>query len=98
MKNRGALLQFEIDRERWDSSKASFHSENSFEVDHPMDRIYAMAKTAACDTIFRGGTFVLVVGKKKITMVQRPDADDFDGNGDGADEDICPPQPEAGRT
>lgn len=73
---RGAVLQFEIDRERWRASTPSFHAAN-YAGETPMERMYAMAKTAACDTIYRGGTFVLVVTDKKITMVQRPDAEDI---------------------
>jgi hypothetical protein len=72
-----AILQFEVDRARWSDTKGtSFQSENDF-VASPMARLYAMAKTAACDTLFRGGTFVLVVSPTKITMVQRPDAEDL---------------------
>ncbi len=38
------------------------------------NRIYNIAKTAVCDTIHNGGTFVIVVGDGKITMVQRTEA------------------------
>lgn len=76
-KTRGAVLQFEIDRERWKDSAPSFFSENEFTTKNPIDRIYAMAKTAVCDTIHRGGTFVLVASPSKITMIQRPDAEEI---------------------
>lgn len=73
--DRGAVLQFEIDRKRF-ANKDTFCSDSSI-GESPSGRIYAMAKTAACDTIFRGGTFVLVVTPDKITMVQRPDAEEI---------------------
>lgn len=69
---RGAVLQMEFDIARL-TKTTSFHAGAYGEK--PWDRIYAIAKTAACDTIANGGTFVLVVGGGKITMVQRPDAD-----------------------
>jgi hypothetical protein len=72
---RGAVMQFEVDRERLALSVESFHKSGFDEK--PIDRIYNIAKTAACDTIFRGGTFVLVVTPDKITMIQRPDAEDI---------------------
>lgn len=75
-KDRGAVLQFEIDRGRWAETKGTTFSGN-FASETPMDRLYAMAKSAACDTIFRGGTFVLVVSATKITMIQRPEAEDI---------------------
>lgn len=70
--DRGALLQFECDRTRVSkySSKPGLES--------PNDRIYHLAHCAAWDTIQNGGTFVLVVTPEKITMVQRPEADDLD--------------------
>lgn len=74
---RGAVLQFEIDRERCVATKGTtFQLSNGFQ-EGPMDRVYAIAKTACCDTIFRGGTFVLVVTPDKITMIQRPDAEEI---------------------
>lgn len=70
----GAVLQFEIDRKRW-AETSSFNTAAYGEK--PYDRLYAMAKTAVCDTIHMGGTFVLVATPDKITMVQRPDAEDL---------------------
>lgn len=70
-----ALLQFEIDRKRWKGTAESFSGMNS--SDGPMQRLYHMAKTAACDTLYRGGTFVLVVTDDKVTMVQRDDTEDL---------------------
>lgn len=71
---RGAVLQFEIDRKRF-LDKESFIS--SGHDDSPQKRLYAIAKTAVTDTIWKGGTFVLVVTPDKVTMVQRPDAEDL---------------------
>lgn len=74
---RGAVMQFEIDIERWKATnKTTFQLSNGIS-ETPMQRIYALAKTAASDVIYRGGTFVLVVTNTKITMVQRPDAEEI---------------------
>jgi hypothetical protein len=70
---RGAVLQFEIDRKRWIDTE-SFHGGYK---ETAAERLYAMAKTAVCDTIHLGGTFVLVATPNKITMVQRPDAEEL---------------------
>ncbi len=73
---RGAVLQFEIDRKRWKDTSEMFHRDPAYgNKETPMDRFYYMAKTAVCDTIYNGGTFVLVATDDKITMVQRPDAE-----------------------
>lgn len=40
-------------------------------------RLRYIARTALNDTIRHGGTFVLVAGPDKITMVQRPDAEEI---------------------
>lgn len=72
--DRGAVLQFEADKKRLSASGDTFHGAYN---EKPWDRIYNMAKTAACDTVRNGGTFVLVVSADKITMVQRPDAEEL---------------------
>lgn len=79
MSDRGAVLQIEIDRNRWDSIAGRDYSANTC-GEQPHERIYHLAKTAAADTIRNGGTFVLVVTAEKITMVQRPDAEDLDAS------------------
>lgn len=72
-----AVLQFEIDRARWlGTDEADISSKFSFET--MKDRLHHIARTAISDTITNGGTFVFVVSPKKITMVQRTDAEDFD--------------------
>ena len=67
-----AVLQFEIDTKRFTETK-TFNATNFGET--PWQRLYAIAKTAACDTLENGGTFVLVVTAEKITMVQRSEAE-----------------------
>ena len=70
-----AVFQFEIDRVRWlGTAKGDISSEITFETMN--DRLHHIARTAIADTITNGGTFVFVVSPKKITMVQRTDADD----------------------
>lgn len=71
-KDRGAVLQFEMDRARL----KDFSTVPG--IEKPSDRIYHMAHAAAWDTIKNGGTFVLVVSPGKITMIQRPEAEDLD--------------------
>ena len=73
-----AVLQFEIDRKRWAGLKADgVFNVASVVGETPYDRLYAMAKTAVCDTIRNNGTFVLVATPDKITMVQRTTTEDF---------------------
>lgn len=77
MNDRGAVLQIEIDRKRWCGVADRDYSANTVgEKAH--ERLVHLAKTAAADTIRNGGTFVLVVSADKVTMVQRPDAEDID--------------------
>lgn len=71
MTTRGAILQFEVDVAR----VKDFDS--AIGLERPFHRIYNIAQGAAWDTIKNGGTFVLVVTTKKITMVQRPDAEEI---------------------
>lgn len=72
-----AVLQFEIDRERWLGVADQDIATNG--ISEPqIKRLHHIARTAISDTIRNGGTFVLVAGKKKITMVQRADADEIE--------------------
>lgn len=66
----GAVLQFEIDRRRW--NRLSIPGETS------EGALSRLASGAAIDTIKHGGTFVLVATPDKITMVQRPEADAYE--------------------
>jgi hypothetical protein len=75
--DRGAVLQFEIDRKRW-LSVAGVDIASKYSDEKQFDRLHYIARTAISDTIRNGGTFVLVASADKITMVQRPDAEDFD--------------------
>lgn len=76
---RGSVLQFEVDTKRFVQTEqdGSFHQGSKAYGSNstPWNRLYAMAKTAVCDTIVNGGTFVLVMDKGKLTMIQRPDAE-----------------------
>lgn len=76
--SRGAVLQLEIDLGRWAETRC--FSESGY-GDTPHKRLYAIAKTAVCDTIHQGGTFVLVADQSAgtVTMVQRPDAEEITG-------------------
>jgi len=74
--DRGAVLQFEAD---WQRVK-DYSTQPGLEK--PKDRIYHLAHCAAWDTLQHGGTFVLVVGNGKVTMIQRPDAENIEDAGD----------------
>ena len=71
-----AILQFEIDTRRFAETKAGGSFIGMYD-ETPWGRIYNIAKTAVCDTIKNGGTFALVAGDGKITMVQRTDAEEL---------------------
>lgn len=73
--DRGAVLQFEFDRKRVVAmSKTAWHHEHVTANQTAHDVIRA----ALQDVFDNGGTLVCVVGPKKITVVQRPDAEDLD--------------------
>lgn len=71
----GAVLQFEIDRKRW-AETDTVHRSGGY-ADTPDRRLETIAKLAVGDTLRSGGTFVLVVTADKITMVQRPEAEEL---------------------
>ena len=72
--DRGAVLQFEFDRRRIVamSSKTTRYKEETVNI-HAHDVI----RGALQDVFDNGGTLVVVVSDKKITVVQRPDAADI---------------------
>src|SRR3989304_3923792 len=75
-----AVLQFEIDRKRWKATAANDFAKHTSNSDEgPVARLKYIARTAINDVIRNGGTFVLVAGPDKITMVQRTDAETFCG-------------------
>lgn len=73
---RGAVIQFEIDRKRWNSTAGTTFQQSTF-GETAAGRLYAVARTAVTDTLSHGGTFVLVATPDKVTMVQRPDAEEI---------------------
>jgi hypothetical protein len=70
-----AVLQFEIDRKRLNGFVNFRDGAHSFT---PIDQIKHLARIALVDTFDNGGTFVMVVGQDKITIVQRMDTEEFD--------------------
>lgn len=71
-----AILQFEIDKKRLrgfanvaDTQYSGYRT--------PVQYIYQLATTALLDTFDNGGTFVMVVSKEKITIVQRAEAENI---------------------
>ena len=67
-----ALLQFEVDKSRM-IKYANIDGHRT-----PAQYVFKLATTALLDTFDNGGTFVMVVSKEKITIVQRSDAADMD--------------------
>lgn len=72
--DRGAVLQFEIDRRRWLGTNPHDMA-GKYSSETMPERLEYIARTAISDTLRHGGTFVMVVADDKITMVQRPDAE-----------------------
>lgn len=68
-----AVLQFEIDRER----VAAYPRDSSATEGSPEWKYRRLLEAAMYDTLRNGGTFVLVVGPKKITAIQRTVAEDI---------------------
>jgi hypothetical protein len=66
-----AVLQMEIDLTRWIDTKDFFSAKYHGET--PWDRLYAIAKTAACDTLTQGGSLVIIRSGDIVTLVQRPE-------------------------
>lgn len=70
-----AILQFEIDRKRVGSYPDDPNSMSTYKgIDY---RVWSIIQSAASDTYQNGGTFVLVATADKITVVQRPDAEEI---------------------
>jgi len=76
-KARGSVLQFEVDRKRWTEVNENDISRTPGTMETQTLRLRFIARTAVNDVIRNGGTFVLVVTEDKITMVQRPDAEEI---------------------
>lgn len=70
---RGAVLQFEFDRNRVGNMSLTTGYDKVTVNSHAHDVI----RGALHDTIHHGGTFVCVVAPDKITVVQRPDAEEI---------------------
>jgi hypothetical protein len=78
MSKPAAILQFEIDRKRWNGvAENDFSKHANYTDEGPAARLKYIARTAINDTIRNGGTFVLVASADKITMIQRPDAEEL---------------------
>lgn len=70
-----AVLQMEIDTRRWCATDHNGDFEGSA-LESPSKYLRNIAKTAVCDTLRNGGTFVLVSRPGKVTLVQRADYDE----------------------
>jgi hypothetical protein len=69
-----AVLQFEIDKKRL-CGYEKFPDTQYGGSRTPFQYIFKLARAALLDTFDHGGTFVMVVDKEKITIVQRSDAE-----------------------
>lgn len=67
-----ALLQFEFDRDRTAIMPVTEVSHSTYTEKWFRDQI---VRHAVADTLQNGGTFVLVVSEKTVTVVQRAEAD-----------------------
>ena len=73
-----AMLQFEIDRERLKGyPEPLLRSKQSMDIVDADYVVHRLIHTALADTLRNGGTFVVVVGPTKLTVVQRQDAEDL---------------------
>ena len=67
-----AVFQMEFARKRWEGMpKVCPYESNS-------DTLYNLASSLARDTIWHGGTLVIVADGEKVTFVQRPTAPPID--------------------
>jgi hypothetical protein len=68
-------LQFEIDRQR----VGGYPKGDGLTADEQRAawKWKALAHQALADTFDNGGTFVVVASKEKVTIVQRPDAEEL---------------------
>jgi hypothetical protein len=75
---RGAVLQLEIDRKRWGETAMYGGLQTTGLNKETADmRLKNLLLSTIMDTVTNGGTFVLVATADKITLVQRPDAEEL---------------------
>lgn len=72
--DRGAVMQFEFDRNR---VRAMTRETNRVGNTKPNAIAHDIIRAALQDVFDNGGTLVVVVGDEKMTVVQRPDAEDL---------------------
>lgn len=70
----GAVLQFEFDRSR---VMAMTRVTERYSKTPANVTAHDVIRAALQDVFDNGGTLVVVVGDEKITVIQRPDAEDF---------------------
>lgn len=74
-KDRGAVMQFEFDRARIRAMKRETSRVTNETVNI---HVHDVIRGALQDVLDNGGTLVLVATENKVTIVQRPDAEDLD--------------------
>lgn len=72
---RGAVMQFEFDRSRIATMR---RITCRYEKENVNVHAHDVIRGALEDVFDNGGTLVVVVGPEKITVVQRPDAEDLE--------------------
>jgi hypothetical protein len=72
---RGAVMQFEFDRSR---VRAMSRITERYSKTNANVTAHDVIRAALQDVFDNGGTLVVVVGEEKITVVQRPDAEDLE--------------------
>lgn len=73
-KDRGAVLQFEFDKKRLRAMK---RETRRYETESVNIHAHDVIRGCMEDVFENGGTLVVVVSPEKITVVQRPDAEDL---------------------
>lgn len=73
--DRGAVMQFEFDKKR---IRAMTRETRRIETESVNVHAHDVIRGCLQDVFDNGGTLVVVVGPEKITVVQRPDAEELE--------------------
>jgi hypothetical protein len=73
-RDRGAVVQFEFDKKRL---RAMTRETRRYETENVNVHAHDVIRGCLEDVFQNGGTLVVVVSPEKITVVQRPDAEDL---------------------
>lgn len=74
-KDRGAVMQFEFDKRRL---RAMTRETRRYETENVNTHAHDVIRGCLQDVFENGGTLVVVVSDDKMTVVQRPDAEELE--------------------